>query len=98
MATEIHPLAGQPAPASMLIDVAKLVSAYHTDIPDPTVAAGMAGFIGFAVGRTSFWDAVSDYRARTLTRAGAAMQIAGRLREWVVVFEAGRLSRATGTA
>ena len=63
-----------------------------------TVAAGMAGFIGFAVGRTSFWDAVSDYRARTLTRAGAAMQIAGRLREWVDVFEAGRSFQATGTA
>ncbi len=57
-----------------------------------TVAAGVTGFIGFAVGRTSFWDAVSGYRAQTLTRAEAATQIAGRLREWVDIFEGGRLA------
>ena len=39
---------------------------------------GVPGSIGFAVGRTSFWDAVSGYRAQTLTRAKAAAQIAGR--------------------
>ena len=44
MAPQIHPLAGQPAPASMLIDVAKLVSAYHTDAPDPTIAAQRVAF------------------------------------------------------
>lgn len=59
-----------------------------------TVAAGVPGFIGFAVGRTSFWDAVSGYHAKTLTRAEAATQIAGRLREWVTVFEAGRPSQS----
>ena len=63
-----------------------------------TVAAGVPGFIGFAVGRTSFWDAVSGYRAQTLTRAEAATQIAGRLREWVDVFEAARSSQPTATA
>ena len=61
-----------------------------------TVAAGVPGFIGFAVGRTSFWDAVSGYRAQTLTRAEAATQIAGRLREWVDLFEGGRLARVAG--
>ncbi len=55
-----------------------------------TVAAGVPGFIGFAVGRTSFWDAVCGYRAQTSTRAEAATQIARRLREWVGIFEAGR--------
>ena len=58
-----------------------------------TVAAGVPGFIGFAVGRTSFWDAVCGYRAQTLTRAEAAAQIAGRHREWVEIFEGGRLAR-----
>ena len=61
-----------------------------------TVAGGVPGFIGFAVGRTSFWDAVSGCRARTLTRAEAATQIAARLREWVDVFESGRLARVAG--
>ena len=55
-----------------------------------TVAAGVAGFIGFAIGRTSFWDVVSGYRAQTLTRADASTQIAGQLREWVGIFEAAR--------
>ena len=52
-----------------------------------TVAARVPGFIGFAVGRTSFWDAVAGYRAQTLTRVEAVAQIARRLREWVDVFE-----------
>ena len=50
-------------------------------------AASVEGFIGFAVGRTTFWDAVAGYRARRLTRNDAVTQIARRLRDWVDVFE-----------
>ena len=57
-------------------------------------AASVAGFIGFAVGRTTFWDAVAGYRARTLTRSEAATQIARRLRDWVDIFEQGREAHA----
>ena len=60
-------------------------------------AASVRGFIGFAVGRTTFWDAVAGYRAGTLTRVAAAAQIAGRLREWIDIFELGRLSAADAT-
>jgi 6-phosphogluconate dehydrogenase (decarboxylating) len=56
------------------------------------------GFIGFAVGHTRVSDAVSGYHARTLTCAEAAAQIARRLRKWVDVFEAGRLSHPAGSA
>jgi phosphoglucomutase len=35
----ISPLAGKPAPASSLVDIAKLVTAYYTGVPDPAVAA-----------------------------------------------------------
>lgn len=59
-----------------------------------TTAAKVEGFIGFAVGRTTFWDAVAAYRAQTMTRAEAVAQIARRLREWVDIFEQARLSRA----
>lgn len=59
-----------------------------------TTAAKVEGFIGFAVGRTTFWDAVVAYRAQTMTRAEAVAQIARRLREWVDIFEQARLSRA----
>lgn len=60
-------------------------------------AASVDGFIGFAVGRTSFWDAVAGYRAQTLTRAEAATQIARRLRDWVGIFERARLPGAGST-
>lgn len=53
-------------------------------------AAGVAGFIGFAVGRTTFWDAVVGWHAHTLTRSDAVAQIALRLRGWVEPFERAR--------
>jgi phosphoglucomutase len=57
MTTGISALAGQAASASMLIDVGKLVSAYHTDMPDPTIAAqrvafGTSGHRGSALDRS----------------------------------------------
>ena len=39
MSTRISPLAGKPAPASLLVDVARLVTAYYAEMPDPAVAA-----------------------------------------------------------
>ena len=57
-------------------------------------AASVEGFIGFAVGRTTFWDAVAGYRSRTLTRNEAASQIARHLRDWVDIFEQGRDANA----
>ncbi len=60
-------------------------------------AASVEGFIGFAVGRTTFWDAVAGYRASTITRSEAATQIARRFRDWVDVFEQGRNSNARRT-
>ena len=49
-------------------------------------AASVPGFIGFAVGRTTFWDAVADYEAKRATRHEAASRIAERFREWVAIF------------
>ena len=44
MTTRISPLAGKPAPASSLVDVARLVTAYYTGVPDPGVAAQRVAF------------------------------------------------------
>jgi len=55
-----------------------------------STAASVPGFIGFAVGRTSFWDAVADFEAGRATRADAAQRIAARFREWVDIFERAR--------
>jgi myo-inositol catabolism protein IolC len=50
-------------------------------------ASGVAGFIGFAVGRTSFWDALVNWRAKKITREQAVHDIARRYREFVQIFE-----------
>src|SRR5271156_6485036 len=41
---EVSPLAGKPADTSILIDVSKLVSAYYTEQPDPSVPAQRVAF------------------------------------------------------
>nr|WP_255553089.1 DUF2090 domain-containing protein [Ktedonobacter sp. SOSP1-85] len=53
-------------------------------------AASVPGFIGFAVGRTSFWNAVADFEAKRLSLDAAATQIAQHFEEWNQCFEAGR--------
>jgi phosphoglucomutase len=40
----ISPLAGKPAPRSLLVDVPRLVSAYYTGVPDPSVPAQRVAF------------------------------------------------------
>lgn len=57
-----------------------------------TVAAGVKGFIGFAVGRTDFWQPLVDFRAQKISRAAAVAEIARRYREFVGIFEKARPS------
>jgi 5-dehydro-2-deoxygluconokinase len=55
-----------------------------------TTAATVPGFIGFAVGRTDFWDPLVAWRDGKVTREEAVAQIATRYREFVDVFENAR--------
>jgi myo-inositol catabolism protein IolC len=50
-------------------------------------AAGVPGFIGFAVGRTVFWDPLAGWRAKKATREATVGEIARRYREFVDIFE-----------
>jgi 5-dehydro-2-deoxygluconokinase len=50
-------------------------------------AAAVPGFIGFAVGRTSFWGPLTDWRAKKITRDAAVAEIARRYQDFVDVFE-----------
>jgi myo-inositol catabolism protein IolC len=50
-------------------------------------AALVPGFIGFAVGRTTFWDAVADFRSQRATREEAVARIAARFCEWAAIYE-----------
>jgi myo-inositol catabolism protein IolC len=55
-----------------------------------TIAADVKGFIGFAVGRTDFWEPLVGFRAKTLTREAAVAEIARRYQEFVGIFEKAR--------
>jgi myo-inositol catabolism protein IolC len=52
-----------------------------------SVAASVPGFIGFAVGRTTWLEAITEWRARTIERAEAVARIAKCFREWAAIFE-----------
>jgi 5-dehydro-2-deoxygluconokinase len=54
-----------------------------------TTAASVSGFVGFAVGRTTFWAALVEWRARRITGEAAVNAIAACYREWVDIFEDG---------
>jgi myo-inositol catabolism protein IolC len=55
-----------------------------------TTAAPVPGFIGFAVGRTSFWGPLVDWRAKKITREEAVTEITCRYRDFVKTFEAAK--------
>jgi 5-dehydro-2-deoxygluconokinase len=57
-----------------------------------TIAAKVPGFIGFAVGRTVFWEPLIDWRAKKITREAAVAEIARRYRRLVDTFENARAS------
>jgi phosphoglucomutase len=71
---DVHPLAGQPAPPDVLVDVPKLIAAYYDEAPDPQepshrVSFGTSGHRGSSL-RFSFNEnhilattqAICDYR------------------------------------
>ncbi len=72
----IHPLAGKPAPESMLVDLTRLITSYYTVVPDGSLAAqrvafGTSGHRGSSLkGSFNEWhvlaisQAICDYRAR----------------------------------
>src|SRR5271169_1741618 len=44
LSPRLNPLAGQPAPAAVLVDIPKLITAYYSERPDPQVAAQRVAF------------------------------------------------------
>ena len=80
---KISPLAGHPAPPGILVDVPRLIEAFYSGIPDPSVAAQRVAF-GTSGHRGSSFDlsfnenhilaitqAICDYRA--LNRIGGPL-------------------------
>ncbi len=59
------------------------------------VAAGVPGFVGFAVGRTVWWEPLINWRAGKISRDAAANEIARRYGAFAATYEK---ARATGKA
>ena len=59
-----------------------------------TTAASVPGFIGFAVGRTDFWDPLVAWRDKKISREAAVSEIALHYREFVDLFEGAAAGRA----
>lgn len=57
-------------------------------------AASVPGFVGFAVGRTDFWEPLVGWLAKKITREGAVAEVARRYREFVDIFEKAHATRA----
>jgi len=51
------------------------------------VASPVEGFIGFAIGRSIWWDALKGYLDKSLSREQAAAQIADNYLHFVRVYE-----------
>jgi 5-dehydro-2-deoxygluconokinase len=49
-------------------------------------AARVPGFIGFAVGRTSFWQPLVDFEAKRISREQAATHVAHNFEAWIEIF------------
>jgi myo-inositol catabolism protein IolC len=57
-------------------------------------AASVPGFVGFAVGRTDFWEPLVGWLAKKITREDAVAEVARRYREFVDIFERVHPTRA----
>jgi 5-dehydro-2-deoxygluconokinase len=51
-----------------------------------TTATDVPGFIGLAVGRTTFWEPLLAWKEQQSPREAAVSEIARRYRQWVEVF------------
>ena len=65
----ISPLAGQPAPAGMLVNVPRLVTAYYTGVPDPSVPAQRVAFGTSGHRGSSFNLAFNEWHILAITQA-----------------------------
>src|ERR1035437_6627009 len=66
---KMSPLAGHTAPVSMLLDVSKLVTAYYTDVPDPSVPAERVAFGTSGHRGTSFERTFNEWHVVAISEA-----------------------------
>jgi phosphoglucomutase len=65
----VSPLAGKPAPASLLVNVPRLITAYYTDRPDPAVKTQRVAFGTSGHRGSSFDRAFNEWHILAITQA-----------------------------
>ncbi len=65
----VHPLAGKPAPRSLLVNVPRLISAYYTGRPDPEQASQRVTFGTSGHRGSSLRDAFNEAHVLAITQA-----------------------------
>jgi len=66
---KLHPLAGKPAPASMLVNVPRLITAYYSERPDPHVEAQRVAFGTSGHRGSAFERAFNEAHILAITQA-----------------------------
>src|SRR5512144_637687 len=66
---KISPLAGHPAPPTLLVDVPKLIAAYYGDAPDPAVGGPGVAFGTSGHRGSSFHQAFNEWHVLAITQA-----------------------------
>ncbi len=69
MSTHLSPLAGKPAPASILIDIPRLITAYYTERPDPTIRSQRVSFGTSGHRGSSFDGSFNESHVLAITQA-----------------------------
>ncbi len=65
----VHPLAGKPAPASILVNIPRLIAAYYTLRPDPAVATHRVSFGTSGHRGSSFKNSFNESHILAITQA-----------------------------
>jgi len=65
----IHPLAGQPAPASILVNVSKLIAAYSSEKPDAMIREQQVAFGTSGHRGSSFKQSFNEWHILAITQA-----------------------------
>ncbi len=69
MAENVNPLAGKPAPPELLVNVARLITTYYSDTPDPSVAAQRVAFGTSGHRGSAFATAFNEAHILAITQA-----------------------------
>ena len=66
---KISPLAGKPAPLNLLVDVPRLITAYYTEVPDPSVPEQRVAFGTSGHRGSSLQQAFNEWHILAITQA-----------------------------